>query len=433
MTVRVDAVVIGAGIIGASVALELARSGRSVVCVDRGPAPGAGSTSASSALIRFSYSTPDAVLTAWESAPHWERWSEHLGTVDPNGMVSFVRTGMLIFDAPSGTMPRVTALWDEIGVPYERLHTDALAARYPGLDLGSYFPPKPIDDPAFADDSTSNLSAVFDPNAGYVDDPLLAAHNVAFAARAHGAEILLRRRVVEVLFRERRVSGVRLDDDSVLEAPVVVNAAGPHSAALNRLAGADRDMRIGHRALRQEVFTAPAPATLVPTAELPIVVDLDLGQYFRGQPGDLLLVGGTEPECDPMEWIDDADRFDEHCTVARFETTMLRLARRVPDFGVPIRPTGLAALYDVADDWVPIYDASCVPGWFMACATSGNQFKNAPLAGKFMVSIIESVERGASHDEDPVQFPGARTGRHINLGAFSRLRNPTLTSGTVMG
>ena len=46
MTPSADAVVIGAGVIGSAVALELARSGRSVICVDKGPAPGAGSTSA---------------------------------------------------------------------------------------------------------------------------------------------------------------------------------------------------------------------------------------------------------------------------------------------------------------------------------------------------------------------------------------------------
>ena len=64
MSDRVDAVVIGAGVIGSSVALELSRSGRSVVVVDKGPAAGAGSTSSSSSIIRFSYSTLDSVLTA---------------------------------------------------------------------------------------------------------------------------------------------------------------------------------------------------------------------------------------------------------------------------------------------------------------------------------------------------------------------------------
>lgn len=112
---------------------------------------------------------------------------------------------------------------------------------------------------------------------------------------------------------------------------------------------------------------------------------------------------------------------------------MMRLARRVPEFGVPHRPTGLAALYDVADDWVPIYDRSDLPGYFMACATSGNQFKNAPLAGQLMRAIIDAEAEGRNHDEEPVEFIGRRTGRAIRLAAFSRLRSQAVTSGTVMG
>ena len=63
---------------------------------------------------------------------------------------------------------------------------------------------------------------------------------------------------------------------------------------------------------------------------------------------------------------------------------MMRLARRIPDFGVPSQPSGIAAMYDASDDWVPIYDRSSLHGYFMACGTSGNQFKNAPMAGQYM-------------------------------------------------
>ena len=101
--------------------------------------------------------------------------------------------------------------------------------------------------------------------------------------------------------------------------------------------------------------------------------------------------------------------------------------------GIPHRPVGLAALYDASDDWVPIYDRSSLEGYFMACGTSGNQFKNAPLAGVFMAELIEATECGVNHDIDPVQVVGQRTGLAINLAAFSRLRDKTRTSGTVMG
>ena len=112
---------------------------------------------------------------------------------------------------------------------------------------------------------------------------------------------------------------------------------------------------------------------------------------------------------------------------------MYRLARRVPEFGVPHRPVGLTALYDVSDDWVPIYDKSSLPGWFMACGTSGNQFKNAPIAGQFIRALVDAADAGIDHDVEPVSFIGAVTGAAIDLGAFSRRRERASTSGTVMG
>ena len=116
-----------------------------------------------------------------------------------------------------------------------------------------------------------------------------------------------------------------------------------------------------------------------------------------------------------------------------WETYMMRLARRIPEFGVPNQPSGIAALYDASDDWVPIYDRSSLHGFFMACGTSGNQFKNAPLAGQFLRTIIDATMDGHDHDAEPLRFRGAFTGREIDLGSFSRRRDRAITSGTVMG
>jgi sarcosine oxidase subunit beta len=428
-----DAVVIGAGVIGSAVALELARAGRSVVVVDKGPAPGAGSTSASSSIIRFSYSTRDAVLTAWEAASMWRDWPSHLGVEDPDGMARFIRTGYLGFISPNFDSARVLALWDEFGIPYEVLDGGELRRRWSGLDVGKYWPPKRIDDPAFGDDAAGELSAFYEDVSGYIDDPMLAAHNLAHAARHHGAEFRFRRAVTGIAAAAGRVSGVELDGGETLGAPVVVNVAGPHSPIVNEMAGVAGEMKIGHRPLRQEVYAVPAPKGFGLDDGGAVVADMDIGQYFRPQVGGTLLVGGTEPACDELEWVDDPDHFGDQPTVERWETSMFRLARRLPAFGVPTRPVGLAALYDASDDWVPIYDRSSLDGFFMACGTSGNQFKNAPLAGQFVRALVDAAAAGIDHDADPVQFTGPMTGQTINLGAFSRLRDPAATSGTVMG
>lgn len=433
MSDSADVIVIGAGVIGSSVAFELARSGRSVLVVDKGPAPGAGSTSSSASIIRFSYSTLDAVLTAWEAAALWRDWAGHLGFTDPDGMARFVETGMLMFRTPGDSIGKSVELWDEIGIAYDVLDTAAIAKILPGMDLGAFYPPKRIDDPAFVDDPMTELTAVIERTSGFIDDPMLAARNLAHAAQHHAATFRFHTEVVGIEQAGGRATGVRLSGGEVLRAPVVVNVGGPHSGHLNRLAGVTEGMRVGHRPLRQEMFSVVAPDGLRLEDGFPAVADVDLGQYFRPQIGGTWMIGSLEPECDPLHWIDDPDDFDPYPTVERFETAMMRVARRVPEFGVPHRPTGLAALYDVADDWVPIYDKSDLPGFYMACATSGNQFKNAPMSGRFMRAIIEAEADGRDHDVDPVEVVGGRTGRPIHLASFSRRRARAATSGTVLG
>ena len=72
----------------------------------------------------------------------------------------------------------------------------------------------------------------------------------------------------------------------------------------------------------------------------------------------------------------------------------------------------------------------------MAIGTSGNQFKNAGVAGKMMAELVEGVEDGrlAKHDEQPLQFELTKTRMGtINTGTFSRRRDVLSTSGSVMG
>ena len=144
-------------------------------------------------------------------------------------------------------------------------------------------------------------------------------------------------------------------------------------------------------------------------------------------------VGTTEPACDPLHFIEDADDWNDSVTVEFFERVMLRLARRLPDFGIPLKLLGIGALYDVTDDWIPLYDKSSLNGFFMACGTSGNQFKNAPMSGIFIRALIEAEAAGRDHDTDPVTVTGGRTGRAIDLSSFSRRRARAVTSGTVLG
>ena len=432
-----DVVVVGAGVVGASVALAMARRGRSVEVVDRGPGPGHGSTSASSAIVRFNYSTFAGVALSWDARAAWEVWTEHLGHRDPDGVASFTRCGLAMLDVEDLPWRRSAALFDEVGVVHEHWDAATLAERVTGLDTGRWYPPRPVTDDAFFDDATGRLGALWTPDAGYVDDPRLAAANLLHAAQAQGAAARFGHGVVAAEPRPGGGWRLRLDDGTVLEADVVVNAAGPWSRRLNEMAGAGADFTVDVRPLRQEVHQVPMPADLLGSrgeGGAPIVADLDLGTYLRPVGGHALLVGGTEPACDPLEWVDDPDAVDGHLTRERYDAHTLRAARRLPGLRVPNRPLGVVGVYDVTSDWTPVYDRTDLPGWYVAMGTSGNQFKNAPLVGELLAAVVSAVEGGHDHDADPVRFTLPYTGNVIDLGAFSRRRERnTASSGTVMG
>ena len=431
--VPLSPVIIGGGVMGCSIAFHMARAGHRPIVVDKGPAAGAGSTSASSALIRFNYSALDAVKLAWESAQLWQRWPDFLGVPDELGHARLIRTGMLVLDSPATALARVQGHFDEVGIPYEPLDAAALHARFATLDLGRFLPPRPVDDPAFWNDATGpEITAYLTPDAGFVDDPTLAAHNLMVAAQHYGAEFRFRTEVCEIHEAGGHVREVVLTDGSVLEAPVVVNAAGPHSSVVNRMAGVGTS-GIKTRPLRQEVHVVPAPRGCSIDDGGVAIADADLGTYLRPHLGGTFIIGGLEPECDPLVWVDDPDVFDEHPTAEVWEAQTTRAARRVTTLGVPNRPSGIAALYDVSDDWLPVYDRTELDGYYVAIGTSGNQFKNAPMVGLLIKELIEACEAGHDHDSEPIVVTGPVTGMTIDLGQFSRRRAVHATTNSVLG
>jgi sarcosine oxidase, subunit beta len=433
VTQTADAVVIGTGVIGAAVAYELAKTGLRVVSVDRLGGVGSGSTSSSASIVRFHYSTFEGVAASWEAKFSWESWAEYLGSRPEESLARFVKSGCLILDG-STQRERVLPLFDRVGVPYECWDAETIRQRVPGMDTGRYAPPKPVTDDAFWADAEGELSAYYTPDAGFIDDPQLTARNLIAAAERSGTEIQLREQVVEILQENGRVQGVKLRSGSVIHAPVVVNVAGPYSGQVNALAGVAGEFRIRTRPLRQEVHSVPAPAGYAHGELGPAVTDGDLGTYFRSHFGGQLIVGSAEPECDALHWIDDPDAFDAQPTGQAWDAQVIRLARRIPALGIPPHPVGYAALYDVADDWIPVYDRTSLAGFYVAIGTSGNQFKNAPVAGRFMAALVTACENGHDHDSDPVVFSGEFTGNAINLGHYSRLRQPHAESaGNVMG
>jgi len=448
------AVVIGAGVIGSSIALQLKRLGHDVTVVERNSAAGMGSTSASSAVVRFNYSTFDAVALSWESYFLWKEFKELIDGTNSysskplsNSQEHYAHLedrGYVMLDVPVLSNDKTMALFDRAGIPYEIWDSNTLKTRMVGIDAGRYWPNKPVKSDEFFNEASEELGAIFSKHGGYVSDPLLAAQNFAAAAKREGVNFKFRKAVVGIEKKNGRVSGVKLSDfdsqskkvldtgSEVINADVVVNVAGPWSTLINQMAGAGSDFTMELKPLRAEVHQISTPKDILPG---PIMGDLDLGTYVRSGPGGITLVGGTEPECDELEWVepDKVDEVNMTRTVEVFESQTYRFARRFPAAQIPSSPVGVVGVYDVSSDWTPIYDKTDVPGFYVAIGTSGNQFKNAPGAGLIMAHLINQVEKGADHDNQAVVYQCTKSKSAINLGTFSRKRARNLTSGTVMG
>jgi sarcosine oxidase subunit beta len=418
-----DAIIIGAGIIGANLGFEMSKAGFKTLNIDKLPAAGYGSTANSCAIVRCHYSTWPGVAMAYEGFHFWRDWADYLETEDERGVAGFVQCGAVYVGDSERYEKKVLPLFEEIGIDFEVWDAQETKDKVPFLDTGDYAPPKRPDDDAFwADPPGEITSAVYTPIAGYITDPQLATHNLQRAAEAKGGEFIFNAEVADIRFEDGRVAGVTLANGSEIDAPVVVNVAGPHSFVINEMAGVAEGMNIKTRALRHEVHHVPSPEGIDFEKDGMLVGDDDMGTYFRPEVGNHILVGSQDPDCDPQIWVEDPDEFERAITEDQWRAQVLRVARRIPSLGVPSEKKGVVDLYDVSDDWIPIYDKTDLGGFYVAIGTSGNQFKNCHIAAYCLTRLIEAVEAGHDHDADPIKVTMPYTGLELDMAVFSRNR-----------
>ena len=420
-----DAIIVGAGVIGSAVAFELAKRGYKTLNIDKLPTSGYGSTSNSCAIVRAHYSTWDGVAMAYEGFFYWDDWDDYIGVKDDRGMIKYMKTGSILFKLEGEDhSSKCLKLFKEIGVEHEIWDLEKLKEMIPIYSHDQYDgTTRPDEDDHFWDKTGKKIEgAVYTPGSGYVSDPQLTSHNLQVAAEANGGDFIFNSEITEIRQQNGKVEGVTLKTGEQIDSPIVVNVAGPHSFVINRMADVERDMNIKTRALRHEVHHVPSPEGYDFEKDGFHTSDGDNGIYFRPETGNTILIGSEDPLCDPKEWISDPDNYNQQVTESQWKAQVYRCAKRIPQLKIPSRTSGVVDLYDVSDDWLPIYDKSAVKGFYMAIGSSGNQFKNAPVAGHCMAELIDACENGQDHDTNPVKVKTVYTGLELNMGFYSRNR-----------
>ena len=359
-----DAVIIGGGCMGCSVAWHLARRGMTnVALIEREPQLGAGSTGKNAGGVRHQFSHPANIDLSIESIAMLARFEEVVGTP-----IDFHQDGYLFLlskAAHVATFLKNVQLQRSHGVDVQWLSPKEAQALVPGLDV------------------TGVKGATYCAADG-VADPNGVTVGFAKGAQAMGAEII----------RDTEVTGIRLDHNRVAEVrtsrgniatPLVVNAAGPWAKSIGRMLGVD----VPVEPERRHIFIASPPgggswdaagnAGRVPANKL-LVIDFDSSFYFHREGGGLLF-GMGDPDEQPG--FDITVRWDFLPKV--IEVAILRLPA-LTDAAVS---HAWAGLYEMTPDHNPIIGpAADVAGFYTIAGFSGHGFQHAPAAGRILADVM---------------------------------------------
>ena len=380
-----EVIVVGAGVVGCSLAFHLARSGARVTVFDKAGEVCAGMSARSGALLRMHYTfAPEAEL-AWKSLGYFANWEAMVGRDAERRGCGFVKTGFAIV----------------VGAPnVEKLRANIAMMRAVGIDtsvvepadLRSLEPAINVDDVALA---------AYEPQSGYAD-PVATTRSMAEAAARHGAAFKLGVPIGAIETASGRIRGVVDAAGIPYAADAVCVAAGPWTDRLLKPLGA----AIGIRAERAQIASFKRPSTLKHCG----CIDTISGSYFRPQ-GDaetLIGLGDVKAEYEP-----DPDSFREDNDADFVTEVAERLAHRVPAMAGAGYSRGHAGIYDVSPDsravMGPVPDAD---GLYVAAGFSGTGFKTAPAVGAAMAELI-LAGRSVTVDLRPFGFERLREGRPI--------------------
>lgn len=353
-----DAIIIGGGVIGVSLAYYLAQRHFGRIVILERETLGGGSTGRSVASIDLFSFLPALLPLRVRSHAVFSHAAELLGQ-----SCGFRQTGFAMLAGP--------------------VQADALRAAIPtvraaAIDIHLLSPVEfAVLEPATQTEDLALIGYV--PASGY-GDPMLTLRAFTKAAERAGVIIEQNRPVIGLSRQGDKVVGVDTAAGSIA-APVVIIAAGPWSQRLL----AEIDCDLGLWPCRHSVACLHRPADF----GLPHVNFFDLNHqiYARPEPGELTLVGSLDPAVgyDPAEPEDDHGRDSADYSFWAVE----RLVQRYPALERgQVRP-GWSGLLTVTPDWQPVLGAlPQTAGVYCATGFSGHGFQISPAVGDLIAGLI---------------------------------------------
>jgi sarcosine oxidase subunit beta len=342
--------IIGGGIIGAALAVELlSRSpAPEVVLCETERQPGLGATSKATGGLRHQFTHPALVRLSLLSIPVYRAMPE----------AGFRAHGYLFVTADGDrleAMRRGVDVQRSHGVPAEVLDPGEIAALVPGIRT---------------DDLLGGTFCPWDGTASPTD----AIGALLRRARAMGLDLRLGSHVEGLVHAGREVVGVRSGGETI-EADAVVLAAGAWSTAF--LAAAGITVPVG--AFRRQVFVMTPPAGFA--QDIPMTVDQDTSWYVHPDRRGVLLFGGTDRDDRPgMEEVVDWNGLPRVLAAA---------TRRVPAFADAALVRAYAGVRALTPDDLPIIGpVEGHPGLWLSVGWGGHGFMHAPGGARVLADLL---------------------------------------------
>jgi sarcosine oxidase subunit beta len=355
MAQTAEIVIIGAGIVGCSVAYNLAKMGaQNIIVVEKENSIAQGSTGLSASGIRAQFSTEINIRLSLESMNILETFKEEVG-YDPEfkhiGYLFLISTEKML-----KVLKEAFQIQKKLGMRVEFLSPQEVKKSYPFL---------------YVDDL---ISATFHQRDGYAD-PVAICTGYYKAAKKMGVTFLFDTETIGFETNRGHVAAINTSKGKI-ETPLVINASGPYANAVGKMA----NLHIPALPYRR-IIAVTEPFKEIQN-NIPLTIDTTTGVYFRKEGEGVLMGEADEAELSSFNLIVNWDFL---------EVIIEHAIRRVPVLKEAKihRHTAWAGLYSITPDNHPIIgEAPELKGFINVVGFSGHGIMHSPAIGRCVAELI---------------------------------------------
>jgi len=350
-----DIVILGAGVMGASIAFHLARRRAGKIVVLDKDHVGSGASGRSSALIRMHYTFPLEVQLALTSLHVFQNWQEIVGQPGDFRKTGFVR---LVHPKETEMLKLNVEMQRKLGVKVELFDRGELRTLEPDWNVDEV------------------ELAAYEPDSGYGDGAAVAGDFLG-AARAMGAQYFSRTKATGFITDRGRIRGVSTKQGTI-SARTVISATGPWTQPMFLQAG--YELPIEGEYHQVAILRNPPGMKGGGCA----CIDSVTATYFRSDGQDKFLLGdffGKRPV--------DPDDFPQRASDESLEEVIERACRRVPKLAGAEIMRGVTGVYDMTPDSRPLLgEIPGIGGLYVCAGFSGMGFKISPAIGLVVSELV---------------------------------------------